>query len=93
MTFSPDKSELKRESCDREGNPLLLSASDIDFDANEWHTLQIFHFNGRVQVFVDGTGYFNVVDSSPFSGGGFIIETFPQTEFVIAQLQVNEVTP
>jgi serine/threonine protein kinase len=93
MTFTPDKSEFKRESCDREGNPLLLSASDIDFDAKQWHMMQIFHFNGRVQVFIDGMEYFNVVDSNPFSGGGFVIETFPLTEFVIAQLQVNEVIP
>jgi hypothetical protein len=61
-----------------EGNPFVLSASDIDFDARQWHTIQIFHFNGWVWVFIVGTEYFNVSNLMWLTAARFLAVVLPK---------------
>jgi hypothetical protein len=91
--ISPDMGILKKSVC-KEGSQLEIAGTDIDFDPDGWHTVQMNFIGNRIQVLIDGKPYIDHTDQQDWlTGGDLWIETGADAEILFDNLRVYEIVP
>ncbi len=94
LLVSPDTTELRKETCQLEGQQPTLARSDLNFDPDAWHTLRLTAVSNRILLQLDGAEIINFADDiEPHLGSDVVLETENGAEFAIANFQVTAASP
>ena len=91
VTISPETVRLERGTCDEQWR--VIGELNRSLAVDEWHTVLMAAIGPRVQVFIDGNEYFNIIDEQPIMEHEIWIETNGAgIEFLVDNVRVNQLT-